>query len=61
MPWKVCEPMDGRLRFIARRPDGEKMAGLCREFGVRHCRGKHQAKRDDGKKGSDRWPHPKRA
>src|SRR5215813_1463113 len=34
MPWKVCNPMDERLKFVARRLDGEKMAGLCREFGI---------------------------
>ena len=34
MPWKVCEPMDERLKFVARLLDGEKMAGLCREFGI---------------------------
>jgi hypothetical protein len=32
MPWNECKPMDERLRFIARRLDGEKMAPLCREF-----------------------------
>ena len=26
--------MDERLKFIARLLDSEKMAGLCREFGV---------------------------
>ena len=26
--------VDERLRFIARLLDGEKMAGLCREFGI---------------------------
>ncbi len=26
--------MEERLRFVARLLDGEKMAGLCREFGV---------------------------
>jgi hypothetical protein len=26
--------MDERLKFIGRLLDGEKMAGLCREFGV---------------------------
>ncbi|MEZ5854631.1 MAG: leucine zipper domain-containing protein [Hyphomicrobiaceae bacterium] len=25
---------DERLRFVARRLDGEKMAALCREFGI---------------------------
>ena len=34
MPWKVCKPMNERLKFIARLLDGEKMAGLCREFGI---------------------------
>ena len=34
MPWKECNPMDERLKFIARLLDGEKMAGLCREFGI---------------------------
>ena len=32
MPWKVCKPMDERLKFIARLLDGEQMAGLCREL-----------------------------
>jgi len=34
MTWKVCKPMDERLKFIARLLDGEQMAGLCREFGI---------------------------
>ncbi len=34
MPWKECQPMDERLRFIARLLEGEKMAPLCREFGI---------------------------
>src|ERR1041385_221126 len=34
MPWKVCQPMDERLKFVARLLNGEKMAGLCREFGI---------------------------
>ena len=34
MPWKVCNPMDERLKFIARLLDGEKMAVACREFGI---------------------------
>jgi hypothetical protein len=34
MPWKACKPVDERLKFIARSLDGEKMAGLCREFGM---------------------------
>ena len=34
MPWKECHVMDERLQFVARRLDGEKMAALCREFGI---------------------------
>ena len=34
MPWKECHVVDERLRFIARLLDGEKMAGLCKEFGI---------------------------
>src|SRR5712692_2370236 len=34
MPWRECDPMDERLKFIARLLDGEKMAGLCRQFGI---------------------------
>lgn len=34
MPWKECNLRDERLKFIARLLDREKMARLCREFGV---------------------------
>ena len=34
VPWKECNPMDERLKFIARLLDGEKMAVVCREFGI---------------------------
>src|SRR5713226_4797910 len=34
MPWKECNLMDERLKFIARLLDGEKMAVLCRQFGI---------------------------
>jgi putative transposase len=34
MPWNECNRMDERLRFVARLLDGEKMAVLCREFGI---------------------------
>ncbi len=30
MPWKECNKMDEKLRFVARYLDGEKIAGLCR-------------------------------
>src|SRR5690349_25071725 len=34
MPWKECNPVDERIKFIARLLDGDKMAPLCREFGI---------------------------
>ena len=34
MPWKECSAVEERLRFIARRLDGESMTDLCREFGI---------------------------
>jgi putative transposase len=34
MPWKECNIVEERLQLIARVLDGEKMAGLCREFGI---------------------------
>jgi len=34
MPWKESELMNERLKFIGRLLDGEKMAELCREFGI---------------------------
>ena len=34
MPWKEYKPMDERLKFIARLLEGEKMAPVCREFGI---------------------------
>lgn len=34
MPWKDGTKMDERLRFVARRLEGEAMSDLCREFGI---------------------------
>jgi putative transposase len=34
MPWQLSNLMDERIKFVARLLDGEKMAGLCREFGI---------------------------
>ena len=34
MPWKECNKMDERVRVVARLLDGEKMAPLCRAFGI---------------------------
>ena len=39
MPWKECKRMDERLRFIARLLEGERMAPLCREFGISRVTG----------------------
>jgi putative transposase len=30
MPWKECNRMDERLRFVAKLLEGEKMAVVCR-------------------------------
>lgn len=34
MPWRECNRMDERLRFVARLLEGETMAAVCREFGI---------------------------
>ncbi len=34
MPWQECNLMDERLRFVARLLDGDKMAAVCRDFGI---------------------------
>jgi len=34
MPWKECDKVDQKVKFIARLLDGEKMAPLCREFNI---------------------------
>jgi lysophospholipid acyltransferase (LPLAT)-like uncharacterized protein len=34
MPWKECRKMDQKLKFVSRFLDGEKVAALCREFGI---------------------------
>ena len=39
MPWNECKPMDERLKFIGRFLSGEKMAPLCREFGISRVTG----------------------
>ena len=39
MPWKECRPMDERIRFVGRLLEGEKMAPLCREFGISRVTG----------------------
>ena len=34
MPWKECDRMEEKLKFIARLLDGETMTKLCQEFGI---------------------------
>lgn len=34
MSWKESGVVDERLKFVARLLEGEKMAPLCREFGI---------------------------
>ncbi|MDX2164083.1 MAG: IS481 family transposase [Gammaproteobacteria bacterium] len=34
MPWKECDHVDERLKFVARLLDGEKMSPLCEAFGI---------------------------
>ncbi len=39
MPWKETSVMDERLKFVGRILAGEKMAPLCREFGISRVTG----------------------
>ncbi len=34
MPWKECNPMEEKLRFVARLLDSGKTAPTCRKFGI---------------------------
>jgi putative transposase len=34
MPWRECNVVDERVKFVARSLEGEKMAALCREFDI---------------------------
>jgi putative transposase len=34
MPWKECQVVDERARFVRRVLDGEPMTALCEEFGI---------------------------
>ena len=34
MPWKECNKMNEKVKFIARLLDGERMTDLCKEFGI---------------------------
>ncbi len=39
MPWKECNAMDEKLKFVSRFLDGETIAALCREFGISRVTG----------------------
>ena len=39
MPWRKCSVMDERTKFIGRLLSGEKMAPLCKEFGISRVTG----------------------
>lgn len=39
MPWKETSVMDKRTKFIGRLLSGEKMAPLCKEFGISRVTG----------------------
>jgi len=63
MPWKESNLMDERLRFVARLLEGEKMAVMCREFGISRKTGYKIFNRykDDGLRGlEDRGRSPYR-
>lgn len=45
MGWKECNKMDEKLKFIARYLEGEKIAPLCREFGISRVTGHNLIKR----------------
>lgn len=53
MPWKECNRMNECLRFVARLLEGEKMAAVCREFGISRKTGYKIFNRykDDGLRG----------
>lgn len=39
MPWKECDKVSERLKFISRLLNDEKMTDLCREFGISRVTG----------------------
>jgi putative transposase len=63
MPWRECNVMDERVKFVARLLEGEKMAVLCREFDISRKTGYKILERyeDTGLKGlTDRSRRPYR-
>lgn len=39
MPWKVCDKVSERMKFVSRLLEGEKMTDLCQEFGISRVTG----------------------
>src|SRR3990167_118102 len=63
MPWKECKLMDEKMKFVARIFEGEKMAPLCREYGISRKTGYKLFERykDEGLQGlTDRSRRPHR-
>ena len=64
MPWKETCVMDERTRFIGRILEGEKLAPLCREFGISRVTGhkiwnRYQQEGNTGLYNRSRAPHRK--
>ena len=62
MPWKETCVMDERTKFIGRLLEGEKMATLCREFGISRVTGhkiwnRYQQDGNTGLYNRSRAPH----
>jgi len=62
MPWKETRVMDERIKFVGRLLSGEKMAPLCREFGISRVTGhkiwrRYQESGSAGIQNRSRAPH----
>ncbi len=62
MPWKETSVMDERIKFIGRLLGGEKLAPLCREFGISRATGykiwsRYQQVGVEGLQSRSRAPH----
>jgi len=62
MPWKVTDPVNERMQFVARWRAGERISDLCREFGISRKTGHKLCARFeglglDGLKDLSRRPH----
>ena len=62
MPWKETSVMDERMKFVGRLLYGEKMAPLCKEFGISRVTGykiwkRYQDQGSSGLPNRSRSPH----